>query len=179
MKAFGLTFLFVIATVPLWDVWADEPTESSAVASGGIQAATTVAEARARAMLLHESIRGTLQVVHRDFFDEDNTHAIPSASLEDVFDELANSYDVKLKWLIVETDLINVDHQPKDEFERRAVTALKDGEPRFESVEAARYRFAGPIRLASQCLKCHVRHRTDTEARTAGLSISMPLKRER
>jgi len=27
--------------------------------------------------------------MHRDFFDEDNTGAIPSASLEDVFQELA------------------------------------------------------------------------------------------
>ncbi|EMI46853.1 signal peptide protein [Rhodopirellula sp. SWK7] len=121
-------------------------------------------------------MHGTLQVVHRDFFDEDNTHAIPSASLEDVFEELSENYDVTLKWLIVETDIINVDHHPNDDFERLAAKALKEGKPNYESVEESRYRFAGPIRLASQCLKCHVKHRTDTNARTAGLTISMPLE---
>lgn len=140
-----------------------------------IPAPTSVAEARARAMLLYESMRGALQVVHRDLFDEDNAHAIPSASLEDVFEELADRYAVELKWLIVETDIVNVDHQAEDDFERAAVKALKRGEPRHEAVEQSRYRFAGNIRLASQCLKCHVKHRTSTEDRSAGLLISMPI----
>lgn len=132
-------------------------------------------EARSRARLLHETIRGALQVVHRDLFDEDNALAIPSASLEDVFDELSESYDVDIKWLIVETDIVNVDHQPEDDFEEAAVKALKKGKSRHEAVEKNQYRFAGPIRLASQCLKCHVQNRTSTEDRTAGLLISMPL----
>tara|TARA_R110002049_G_scaffold285698_4_gene466975 strand:+ start:95009 stop:95545 length:537 start_codon:yes stop_codon:yes gene_type:complete len=136
---------------------------------------TSIGEARSRARLLHETIRGTLQVMHRDFFDEDDAAAIPSASLEGVFDELAETYDVRLKWLIVETDIVNVDHNPEDAFERAAVIALKKGRPRHEAVEQDRYRFAGPIRLASQCLKCHVKHRTSTEDRTAGLLISMPV----
>ncbi|QDT11107.1 hypothetical protein K239x_31010 [Planctomycetes bacterium K23_9] len=140
-----------------------------------IAPANSVAQARARAMLLHESMRGTLQVVHRDFFDEDDAHEIPSASLEEVFDELAKMYDVDLKWLIVETDLINVDHQAEGEFEKSAVIALKKGDKRYEAWEKGRYRFAGPIRLGAQCLKCHVKHRKSTEPRTAGLLISMPL----
>jgi hypothetical protein len=39
-------------------------------------------------------VRGALQIMHRDFFDEENAHAIPSASLEDVFHEMGKSYDV-------------------------------------------------------------------------------------
>ena len=140
-----------------------------------IPAPCNTEEARARAMLLHESMRGVLQVVHRDFFDEDDAGAIPSASLEDVFEELSKSYGVKLKWLIVETDVVNIDHQAEDEFEKTAVTALKSGKLNYESVEGSKYRFAGPIRLASQCLKCHVKNRTSTESRTAGLLISMPV----
>src|SRR6056297_2731165 len=61
--------------------------------------ASSEAEARARAMMLHEMVRGTLQIMHRDFFDEDDAHAIPSASLEDVFHEMGKSYDMRLKWL--------------------------------------------------------------------------------
>lgn len=48
----------------------------------------TVAEARSRAYLLHELIHDTLHVVHRDFFDADESVSIPSHSFEDVFEGL-------------------------------------------------------------------------------------------
>lgn len=142
---------------------------------------STIAEARARAVLLHETIRGTLQIMHRDFFDEDEPGSIPSASMEDVFHELSRSHGVTVKWLVVNTDVVNVDHRPADEFEKAAAKALAKGKERFERNEDAdtpgesRYRYAGPIRLQSQCLKCHVKRRTSNEERVAGLAISMPL----
>ena len=156
---------------------ARRPDDGSASESSSetVTPASTAAEARSRATLLYETIDGTLQVVHRDFFNDEDSHLIPSASLEDVFEELVENHDVKLKWLVVDTDVVNVDHLPEDEFERSAVAALKSGESQFEAVEADRYRFAGPIRLASQCLKCHVKNRVSTDDRTAGLLISMPL----
>ena len=46
---------------------------------------STVDEARGRARLLHETIHGSLQIMHRDFFREDEGLPIPSHSLEDVF----------------------------------------------------------------------------------------------
>lgn len=170
------TLIFLVSVVWLLTLRADEVTPKE---PPSIPPATTVAEADARARLLHETIHGAIQIVHRDFFDVDNPGAIPSASLEDVFASLAESYQVELKWLIVETDVLNVDHQPKDDFERAAVKALRKGDPHYSEVEQDRYRFAGPIRLASQCLKCHVKQRLTTEDRTAGLSISMPLNLSR
>ena len=167
--------LIVGAALSLLELRAEVPPPVTASESDVFPAPTSIIEARARARLLHESIHGTLQIVHRDFFVEDKSHSIPSASLEDMFEELSDSYQVELKWLIVETDIVNVDHQAADDFEKAAVVALKDGKPRFEAVEGERYRFAGPIRLASQCLKCHVQQRTSTADRTAGLLISMPL----
>lgn len=137
--------------------------------------ASTTDEARMRALMLYEMVRGTLQIMHRDFFDEDNTHAIPSASLEDVFHEMSETYDVKMKWLIVNTDVVNVDHQAETEFERAAVKTLAAGKPFAEQTIADRYQFVGPIRLGSQCLKCHVKRRTSNEDRTAGLVITMPI----
>ena len=113
--------------------------------------------------------------MHRDFFDEDDAHAIPSASLEDVFSELARSHGVDVKWLNVHTDELNVDHQPADEFEKQAAKAIEQGKQQFESTSEGRYRFAGRIRLASQCLKCHVKNRITTTDRSAGLLISMPI----
>ena len=138
----------------------------------------SIDEARARAKLLHEMIRGSLQIMHRDFFDEDGSGAIPSASMEDVFHELGRSYSVQVKWLVVNTDVVNVDHKPSDEFERSAARALASGQDAYETAsppESERYRYAGPIRLRSQCLKCHVKRRTSNEDRVAGLVISMPL----
>lgn len=149
----------------------DEVIPASAIAPPG-----TIAEARARAMLLHETIAGALQVMHRDFFDEEDVRAIPSASLEDVFHELLKSHDVTVRWLIVDTDVVNVDHEAQDSFEENAAKSLAKGQPRFETIEEGRYRYAGPIRLASQCLKCHVKDRTSTDERTAGLLIAMPLQ---
>ena len=156
--------------------------DAGAIDSEPVLAAATVDEARARAKLLHETIRGTLQIMHRDFFDEENAHAIPSSSLEDVFHELSRNYHVDVKWLVVNTDVVNVDHQPEDDFEKDAAKALAKGESSFEATEnseqktASRYRYAGPIRLRSQCLKCHVKRRNSNEDRVAGLVISMPLK---
>ncbi|TWU07301.1 hypothetical protein CA54_57070 [Symmachiella macrocystis] len=138
---------------------------------------TTVLEARGRARLLHETIHGALQVVHRDFFLEDESVMIPSQSLEDVFLELARGHHVTLKWLVVNGGVMNVDHKPADAFERNAVVALADGNQEFEATEGNSFRYAGAIRLASRCLKCHVPNRTDTKDRTAGLVISMPLKK--
>ncbi len=136
----------------------------------------SLSEARGRARLLHEAIGGALQVMHRDFFDDENPPAIPSSSLEDVFAELARNHRVELKWLTVETDVLNVDHKPADDFEVQAVAALAQGQSEFESSGTGTYRYAGAIRLVSQCLKCHVKQRTSLEPRTAGLVIRMPFQ---
>jgi hypothetical protein len=144
--------------------------------SNSVDVPVTVDEARARARLLHETIHGTLHVVHRDFFDEDDAHAIPSASLEDVFHELTRSFGVEVKWLNVHTDLLNVDHQPQGRFEKNAVKALAEGRQNFEATERGEFRYAGRIRLSSQCLKCHLKNRTTNDDRAAGLLISIPLR---
>lgn len=138
-----------------------------------LEHASRESEARSRAMLLHEMTRGTLQIMHRDFFDEDDAHLIPSASLEDVFHEMGESCKVK----IVNTDIVNVDHKAESEFDNDAVRMLAAGKPFHELVTANRYQFAGPIRLQSQCLKCHVQRRSDSLDRIAGLVISMPLSK--
>lgn len=169
-----VAFTFYLATAAVTPLSAEEAVAAAPAAS--IPPPTTMVEARSRAQLLFELIHGTLQVVHRDFFEEDDALAIPSASLEDVFHELSVSYDVKLKWLVVNADALNVDHLPADAFEKKAVAALADGKPLVETAENGRYRFAGPIRLPSQCLKCHVKRRTTNTDRTAGLLISMPLQ---
>ncbi|MCC9605562.1 DUF3365 domain-containing protein [Blastopirellula sp. JC732] len=138
-----------------------------------------IEEARSRARLLHETLHGTLQVMHRDFFDEEESHAIPSRSLEDVFAELERSHHVKIRWISVNTNAMNIDNEPKSPFEKLAAKELAEGKPEHDSVDNGRYQYAGAIRLASRCLKCHVPNRKSTESRIAGLVISMPIAEEK
>ncbi|NLT70396.1 MAG: DUF3365 domain-containing protein [Verrucomicrobiaceae bacterium] len=137
----------------------------------------TVEEARARARWLHEGLHGALQVMHRDFFEEDDAGMLPSQSLDDVFKEMARSWAVEIRWLGVNATK-GIDHKPKDRFEERAAAALMDGEIEYEQIEANRYRYVGLVRLQNECLKCHVRERTTLEDRVGGLAISFPMKKK-
>ena len=136
----------------------------------------TVDEARSRARWMHEIIRGSLQVMHRDFFGDgdDESLALPSQSLDDVFDEMSRSWDVDIRWLGVNA-MQGVDHRPKDRFEEAAAKALGEGAKEYEAVEGTKFRFAGTIKIHNQCLKCHVRNRTSLEERVAGLVIGFPM----
>lgn len=165
----------VLASSLIVKVFADDPNSDTEP----ITPAATVEEARARARILHEAFHGALQVMHRDFFDEDDAHLLPSGSLEDVFKELERSYNVQVRWLAVNAKAMNVDHKPNSDTEKKAVKALAAGKQAYELATEREYLHVGTIRLASQCLKCHLPHRTSTEDRAAALSIKMPLKRSK
>ncbi len=137
--------------------------------------AAAAKEARVRARLLHETIHGALQVMHRDFFKEEDRGKIPSASLEDVFSELQKTWNVKVAWLAVNAKAMSVDHKPSNPFEKDAARSIAAGAESHEVVEGGTYRYAGAITLGNSCLKCHVPGRTSLENRKAAVLISMPL----
>jgi hypothetical protein len=138
----------------------------------------TLDEARGRARLLHETIHGTLQVVHRDFYREGEKLPLPSRSLEDVFAELARTYGVQIRWLAVNAQAMNIDHEPRDDFEKQAVKSLAAGEEEFGSVEAGLYRHVGRVKLGGECLGCHLSAgRGGARERMAGLAISVPFRK--
>jgi hypothetical protein len=134
-----------------------------------------LAEARLRSRLLHEVIHGALQVVHRDFFRDEQSRHIPSASLEDVFEEVERTWQVKIKWLAVNAQIMSVDHRPKTPFDRLAVREIADGREMVEASGEGVYQYAGKVVLGNSCLKCHVPDRTSLEDRKAALVITMPL----
>jgi hypothetical protein len=131
-------------------------------------------EARQRAELLHEFVHETLLAVHHHYYREDEGMLLPATTMRGVFEKFGQSRGVQLRWLAVDAEPMNVEHAAKDDFERAAVKALKSGEKLFESVSADQYRYAGPIVLTSECLKCHVPNRTSVRDRLAGIVISMP-----
>jgi hypothetical protein len=135
----------------------------------------TAEEAPGRARLLHETVHATLQVVHHEYYREDENLKIPAASLQMVFRELARRQRVELRWLAVNAQAMNVDHVPRDDFEKQAVKALAGGATEFASQDERFYRYA--ITLDSSCLKCHAPTRTNNRDRTAALVIKLPLRR--
>ena len=136
----------------------------------------TVDEARGRAELLHETFHATLQFVHSEYYRPNERLPLPATTLQRVFDELADSHQVKLRWLAVSARAMNVEHEPQDEFEKQSVATLKTGKTEWESVEQGVYRRAAAITLSSECLKCHLPGRTSTQDRAAALVISIPLQ---
>lgn len=135
----------------------------------------TVAQAREQARLLHDSLHSTLLIVHRKYYREDEKLPIPSSVLDDVFEDLQQNRKIRFRWLSVNAEAMNIDHEPKTEFEKRAAAALADGKPEYEQVEQGIYRHVGRICLPSQCLKCHLPNRRSTATRFAGLMISLPV----
>jgi len=139
-------------------------------------AAASVGEARLRSRVMYDTIRGALQVMHRDFFLGDESHSLPSQSLQDVFDNLLDEHGIGVNWITVNADEMNTDHRPAGKAELDAVKQLRAGATTYESSEANAYHLVGAIRLSSQCLKCHVKHRKSLEPRMSGLHIRIPLK---
>lgn len=136
----------------------------------------SVDAARAQARLLHETLHATLLIVHQKYYREDEKLPIPSSVLDDVFEDLQKNRDINFRWISVNAEAMNIDHEPKTEFEKQAAEALSDGKTEFEQVEKGVYRHVGTICLPSQCLKCHLPNRRSTATRFAGLIISLPVK---
>jgi len=186
-RKFSLTTFYVISVTsgagltgisfgdPATKVEKTRPVEQVDAARSEASLPATIEDARGRARWMHEGFHGALQVMHRDFFDDDAAGTLPSQALDDVFKEMARSWSVEIRWLGVNATK-GIDHEPKDRFEENAAAALAAGEKEFELVEAGRYRYVGMIRLQNECLKCHVRNRTTLEDRVAGLAISFPLR---
>lgn len=141
-----------------------------------VAAASSVDEARLRARVMYDTIRGALQVMHRDFFLEDESHTLPSQSLQDVFDNLMDDHGIHVNWITVNADEMNTDHRPVGSSELEAVKRLHGGAITHEISESDAYHLIGAIRLSSQCLKCHVKHRKSLEPRMSGLHIRIPLE---
>lgn len=171
---------FVLATI---GAEATPPGNSSDLSNGEPIEVTpavplpTVDEARGRARLLYETIQATLQVVHHEYYREDEKLPIPARTLEKVFRELAARQKVEVRWLAVTGQAMNVSHNPQNDFEKKAVTAIASGAEEYEFTENGIYRRAGVITLTSECLKCHVPNRTNTKNRFAGLVIAMPIQK--
>ncbi|WP_299469602.1 DUF3365 domain-containing protein [uncultured Gimesia sp.] len=156
----------------------DQVCEKKAAAGDGEkvnQKLVSISEAREQARLLHETLHSTLLIVHRKYYREDEKLPIPSSVLDDVFEEMQRTRNINFRWISVNAEAMNIDHEPKTDFEKNAAEAISSGKTEFEQVEKGIYRHVGRICLPSQCLKCHMPNRRSTDTRFAGLIISLPV----
>ncbi len=135
----------------------------------------SITEARQRAEILHDLLHHLLHDVHRNYYREDEGLLLPAATFHEVFDGFSKRNDIRIRWISVEVEPMNLDHRPANDFERDAVKALLKGQPAFDQTTDSEYKYAGPIRLTAECLKCHVPNRTSTRDRLAGIVITMPV----
>lgn len=147
------------------------PQADSAVARGIL----TADEARGRAEILHEVMHEMLLSVHENYYREDEGLLIPATALNAVFDRIGKKQKIQIRWLAVDAEPMNVGHRPQTDFDHAAVKALKNGQPSYENTVEQTFEYAGPIRLSSECLKCHVPNRTNLRDRLAAIVISMPV----
>jgi hypothetical protein len=138
----------------------------------------TVPEARRQTKLLHDTYIATLHTVHRSYFDEDEREIIPARALEEVFRQVDAETGGKTRWISVNTPAMNIDHKPKEGFEKDAARELAKGEREFERVEKGTYFRAGAVSLFASCTKCHLSGlRPQQKVRSvAGLVISLPVE---
>ena len=138
-------------------------------------AEVSVEAARREAEGMHAIVESLLHAVHDRFYREDEGMPLPAAVFREEFAKVAKKRGVTLRWLAVEGVAMNVDHEPRNDFEKKAKQALSDGAKSFERIDTGVYRRVGAVMLTNHCLKCHIPNRTSLEDRTAGLLIEVPL----
>ena len=142
-----------------------------------LQPELSLKQAQQQAKILHDTFHITLQVVHRQYFRQDDKVQIPSRTLDTVFERLSEKHNIKFNWISVNAQAMNIDHEPETKFQKAAAKAIASGKESYEQIEDNVYRSAGRIQLLNQCLKCHLPDRTSTKTRFAALIISMKLKK--
>lgn len=154
----------------------DDPTNNDPVDSLK-PTSVSVEAARVIAATLHDAMHSALQVTHDRYYREDEGLMIPAAALQEVFADIKSERNITLRWLVVEGQAMNIDHEAQDDFEKSAVKALISGKTFLDDTTPTTYRRAAPITLSNHCLKCHVPDRRSTRDRKAGLIVSIPITR--
>lgn len=154
-------------------------TEKPAAATKPRDDRVTLAVARDRAKVMEDVYKTTLDVIHHRYFHGERA-AVPARAMEDVFAEMKRQSKVETRWISINTKAMSINHDPKTDFELRAVKELGEEKSEIETVEDGFYRRAGVIPLTSGCLSCHegLFKSSSKVQRYAGLVISIPIREE-
>ena len=114
--------------------------------------------------------------MHDRYFHGDRA-IVPARAMEDIFERMEKTSRAQARWISVNANPMSVNHEPRNDFEKSAATALAAGKSDFESVDGQVYRRAAPIPLTGSCIGCHTGFFKDPpkSPRFAALIISMPV----
>lgn len=173
----SIAAMIVVATglSRLVAVHGGEPPDAKAVPKSRI----AVEKARDRAENMHEVYEATLEMLHHRYFHRDRS-LLPARAMEDIFADMKRRTNVDARWISVNTKAMNIDHEPKSDFEKQAVREIAAGKPAYEAVDADVYRRATAIPLKAGCVGCHAGAfaASSKTTRFAGLVISVPLSED-
>lgn len=135
-----------------------------------------LAIARDRAKLMHQIYATTLDVMHDRYFHGERA-VVPARAMEDVFSELEHQSGSRANWISVNMRPMSINHEPKTEFEKRAVREIVAGKSDIEVIEDGFYRRAGPILMTGGCIGCHGGFASPPSKapKFTGLIISIPI----
>ncbi|MCA9084708.1 MAG: hypothetical protein KDA81_11660 [Planctomycetaceae bacterium] len=137
----------------------------------------SVDEARRHSVIQHQTYLAMLHVVHREYFDAEKRDILPALAMEDVFREIDHQTGGATRWIAVNTPAMNLDHEPREGFEKAAAKALSGGEAAFELIEGGQFHRAAAVPLQAGCIRCHLPSLSERRAgRVAALVMTLPIK---
>lgn len=140
-----------------------------------------LAQARQTVDLLNDAYVNAVVVTHSTYVKDRGTPAAATMARR-VFASMKAKGWPETRWLSTTGRPFNPDANPRDQFERDAVAALKAGKPRFERVEraagGAHLRVVTLVPLVDQsCAMCHTRDKVGDPI--GGLAYIVPLLEEK
>lgn len=133
----------------------------------------SLAQARRTVTMLNDLYVSSVVQTHGTYVKD--AKATPATAVaRRVFQSMEAKGWPSTRWLSTTSRPLNPDAAPKDDFEREAVEALKNGKPRYERVEAGKLRLAMLVTLSEEsCRMCHTQVRVKDPV--GGLSYTVPL----
>ncbi|MFN3651677.1 MAG: DUF3365 domain-containing protein [Armatimonadota bacterium] len=133
----------------------------------------SLAQAKQTVTMLNDLYVTTVVLTHATYVKDRSTPASAIVARK-VFDAMEEKGWPQTRWLSTTGRPFNPDSNPKDQFEKDAVAALKKGESRFERVVDGKLRVVTLVPLVDKsCGMCHTRDKVGDPI--GGLSYTINL----
>lgn len=130
-------------------------------------------QARRTVSMLNDLYVNSVVLTHNTYVKDRGTVASAVVARQ-VFKAMGEKGWPETRWLATTGRPFNPDSNPKDQFERDAIAALKKGQARFERVENGKLRVATLVPLVDKsCQSCHTKDKVGDPI--GGLSYTVHL----
>jgi hypothetical protein len=135
--------------------------------------ATAVEEARRKVAMLNDAYQILVQEIHAWYPNKTGQPIVAAVPVRDLQEVMTRKGWPASRFLGVTGPVMNPDHRPKDDFERKAVAAIRAGKDRYEEITPERLRVATVVPLEGGCFTCHWSE--GKRSNRAAISWNLPL----